>query len=332
MRAWLCLPLVGAIGCGSLDTPDRVHDLRMLSLKADPPDQVFQIPESLIAQFLDAGSLNANDGVSGEGSGGSPPFVPNILPVTVSGLIADPAGAGRAVSYAFVVCPFQNTTTNQCDPADPNTLPLGQGSVMTIDASAVVTATFTPSLDLMLAAFQDDPYHGFDFLPLYVQLTISAGTESVVGFKRVIFTAWYDPTTPPPAADTNPFIPEITVGGDIWAESEVVSLGDGPYEFLPTLDPAWEVSYQVPTFQGTYLTFQEDWIYDYFATAGSFDFPETGGEASFIGTQVPIQANWTGPGDGVSRNITFWVVVRDGRGGENWIERLATYPLVDGGT
>ena len=39
---WLagCLG-AASVGCGTLDTQDQVHDLRLLSMRAEPPEQVF---------------------------------------------------------------------------------------------------------------------------------------------------------------------------------------------------------------------------------------------------------------------------------------------------
>jgi hypothetical protein len=262
--------------------------------------------------------------VNNPAAGNNLPPIPTIAPVTVSALLADPAGAGRSVHYEFVTCPILDSDTSRCT-ADGGLEPLLSGDVLPQDASAVVSVTFTPSFELLLTAFQEDPYHGFGFLPLYVQLTIRAGDEQVVGFKRVLFTAWFDPTTPPPAPNQNPFIPEVTIGGHVWAESEIVPLSNGPYEVAPALDPAWEESYLKPTFEGPTLQFKESWRYNYFASGGTFDKSETGGTETFTGAKGGIPSNWSGPADGLERDITFWVVVRDGRGGENWVQRGAHY-------
>ena len=87
-----CVALA-AVGCGELDTADRVHDLRLLAMKAEPPEQVLPVA------FLADGGV-----VAYPPADGGTPRVPPLAPVTVTALVADPAGEGREVTYRFSTC------------------------------------------------------------------------------------------------------------------------------------------------------------------------------------------------------------------------------------
>jgi hypothetical protein len=317
------LVLCALTGCGSLDTADQVHDLRMLAMRAEPPEQIFDVPPQLLASLLDGGNFGSDSpGTTGgtSGSSGISPL-PSFQPVTVTGLIADPDGGGRSVHYQFATCARVSDDDARCHTDDPTFQVLNEGDVVPQQASAEVSTSFNPDLNLLLSAIEIDPYHGFGYLPVPVQLTISAGNEQVVGFKRVLYTGALDPSNPP-VANLNPIIPTVDVDNHLWAESEVVLLNQrAGYEVEPYLPANLEVQYTKPTFDGTTLTFTESWRYNYFATAGTFSDSETGGTDVFTETQDNINSVWTPRATDGQQDVTFWIVVRDGRGGENWTVR-----------
>ena len=308
---WLAFCLVAclgaaSVGCGTLDTQDQVHDLRLLSMRAEPPEQVFYIDPALL------------DG----GAGQLPPDL-HVQDVKLLGLIADPAGAGRAVHFQFATCARISAGANdsQCLVTDPTFEVLSEGDAVPTGGWAELGFKLTPTLVQLAQTQSADPYQGFGFLPLYVQLTIKAGTETAVGFKRVLFTAAFD-AAQVPRANLNPVIPFVSVDGHVWGEDETLALGLGPYDVAPDPAKGLQEAYTKPTFEGGTLGFTESWRYNFFATSGQYDRAVTGGVDSFLGAAGPVDASWSANAK-VEQDATFFIVVRDGRGGESWAVRKA---------
>jgi len=141
----------------------------------------------------------------------------------------------------------------------------------------------------------------------------------VFSFKRIVYSAPI--TTPPQAPNTNPQLLGITVDGQDWAadDSRVISRGD--HVFVPTPDPTLVEDYQRLTFDHQLLQFHETWRYAFFTTVGKFNNPVTGGVSNRTGELIPPDSTWSPPDLAPSLGVTFWFVVQDGRGGENWISR-----------
>ena len=321
MRARLLkLLLLGALGlgaCGSLDAPDRVHDLRLLAMRADPPEQVFALPFA-----LDAGALIGADGGLDPSAAGALAGL-QLAPVTVTALIADPAGNGRPIHYDFAYC--SALVDNRCRLTDPNAFVVGAGDVTPDAGWAELSATFTPKLAVLAAAVQADPYHGFGFLPLPVELTLTAGNEEVVGFKRVLLTVVFQ-GEPVPTPNQNPFIPELLIDGAAWSASGPIALeGRQSHTVSPVLVPGAEERYQRPQFAGGSLSFRESWRYNFFATAGGFSPFGSGGQSNVTGSKNPTESVWAPRTEDGAGRVNYFVVVRDGRGGEGWTVRTADF-------
>ncbi|HEY8210861.1 MAG TPA: hypothetical protein VIG99_25430 [Myxococcaceae bacterium] len=330
MRARPWLPAVAAaalLACtGSIDTADRVHDLRMLALKADPPEVVLPVA------FRPDGSIV---------SIGPKPALP---PITFTGLIADPAGAGRAVDYELAICSERDPETARCVEGVPSYRVLATGAMTPTALGAEPSVTFTPTWEDISAAVVADPYHGFGGLPVVLQLEVEAGGEEVVGVKRVVFTASLTGPLPPP--NRNPAVDGVTYGEQAWAEGVSVELNgevhrglrgstvtaDNPIEVQPTASLFED--YDRTAFDGSTVHFSEEWRYSFFATAGSFspsnagagNGPPGGGSGS-----DPVTTQWVPDLGEVGGPVTVWIVVRDGRGGETWVVREATAPSLPDG-
>lgn len=312
MRA-LCVSVVvmGAIGCGQLDTADQVHDLRLLGMSVDHPE-VILMPG---------------------------PSSPNQL--QLSALIADPKGGGRSIHYVFSTCAQLDPNTSQCTSQQPDEALVAEGDASPTDGvTTIVSAPFVPAQALLNDARALDPYHGFGGLQLPVQLEISAGNEDVIGIKRVVFTT---PTTfPPPAPNTNPALLGVDIDGESWGPSLVISVSNGSHTITPIPDTAKIETYSRQTFQNEQIQFTESWRYDFFADVGKFTSTSTGGTSNLTGVPSPPDNTWSpcagtngaGPlrrGSTIQcstsgQKVTFWIVVRDGRGGETWAQRDGQLP------
>lgn len=337
------IALLAMTGCGDLDPETEVKDLRLLALRSEPPEQVFAVPFDLsqLANLLDGGlrNLGGGDGGIPNLDGGLPnldgglPSIPGfdlsslVKPVTVTALVADPAGAGRPIQYEITTCSALDSSTSRCLPGSPKYAVLKAGEAFPRAKWVELAVTFTPSLELLLDAQQKDPYRGFGGIWLPVQVSIQAGDEKVVGFKRVVFTPYFstNPLTLPPA-NTNPFIPTMRVQGQLWARDETFSFtSESRWEIAPEPVAALEEDYVRQTFTGELLPFKESWRYDFFATRGTFPVDQSGGSNAVLGIKNKVAVGWE-PREGESSGeFDVLVVVRDGRGGENWTVRKGLY-------
>jgi hypothetical protein len=318
------------VGCGQLDTADRVHDLRLLAIRATPPEQVLPVA------FTANGSVLSTIGQKVP----TPP-----APVTVTALLADPAGAGREVSYRFSTCVQLDSDTRRCTEDTPAYQVLSEGTVVPTDLGAEPSVTFSPDYKLIGELVRRDSLHGFGGVNLPVQIEITAGDESVAGFKRVTFEFGTPPLPPP---NHNPELQALDYNGATWlAEAMPQFLAasaptrgipgtggadggtdTGTNTVTPIVDPAGFEEYDRPTFDGEPpVHFTETWRYSYFATRGSFSPGTAGGGNAATGNDGSTASRWsTVEGQTSAGPMTVWVVVRDGRGGESWVARRALAP------
>jgi len=285
----------------TLDSPDQVHDLRILAMRVIPPEVI----------------VNGDNGI---------PTGRIVSPqITVTALVADPLGLGRSVHYVFSTCAQIDQSDSVVDNSTHRCLQGQIGYRVLVESdfvpgvSSELTMNFRPSSQLLDEAQDLDRYQGFGGLPLPVQLEVRAGGEDVFSFKRIVYSAPI--TTPPQAPNTNPQLLGITVDGQDWAadDSRVISRGD--HVFVPTPDPTLVEDYQRLTFDHQLLQFHETWRYAFFTTVGKFNNPVTGGVSNRTGELIPPDSTWSPPDLAPSVGVTFWFVVQDGRGGENWISR-----------
>jgi hypothetical protein len=83
--------------------------------------------------------------------------------------------------------------------------------------------------------------------------------------------------------------------------------------------------YCVPTYDGPDRTFCENLTYTWYATHGTWEPEQSGGPKNpATGELSAVEGTWTAPrnpdviGDGL--DVPVWVVQRDERGGQSWIE------------
>lgn len=205
--------------------------------------------------------------------------------IALDALVADPRGEGRAVSRTWAVC-TPDPVLGEASCAEPGrTIPLGTGSA----------ATLTVATDVLDAVPPEDRERGID---LFVLLSVSAGSaaggadaEEEVAFKRVRIST-------DPAPNTNPSFESLSLAGAGEGEGEVVRL------------EARATAVSAEPFDGSLGPDVEDMKFSWFATAGKLQHPITYGEPTASANE------WT-----AQRPATLWVVLRDGRGGVDWIGR-----------
>jgi hypothetical protein len=290
-----------------------------------------------------------------------PMFLPSdddkSLASTVTALVLDPAGQGRAVSYAALGCPRDIDTvtaaTGQngivCAHDDTHTFDLldppgPQGSAGTAASGGTeheIIVPFAISLRQLADAFSIDPQGAAGFqLPIVTQLELAAGSERVVATKRVIFARQLD--NRPLTVNHNPLITKVTVYPARDAQANPIEpsdLPEGSPVTIPLGGSLWfepggaiaepystrELSRDVPPQIVTKDVPAETLRYAYFTTAGVFSPVETS-TVPLVIFETPdhphIESQYTAPRTmPADPKLTIWIVVRDERGGASWTRR-----------
>jgi hypothetical protein len=127
-------------------------------------------------------------------------------------------------------------------------------------------------------------------------------------------------------ANTQPVLPGMTFEGTEWTADEVREVtGKGPWHITPMDYSALEESYVVPSLQFKPVTVEESWLVSHQSTNGTMSPYETGGGTT-AAVEASLESDWDpDPTQTSSTDVTFWFVVRDGRGGESWLTRKARY-------
>ncbi len=324
------IALVG--GCSSFQDESTIIDLRILGIKADPPE-IYVDPSTLASQ--------------------TDPFKS-----TLTALVVDPKGNGRTISYDVLACPRDIDTVTAatghngviCQHNVPGQTPTSL-EVIPPDMPATtsdpgpehdISFDFLVSPSLLALAFGADPYAAMGFqLPVVVQMELSAGTENIVSTKRMIFSQQL-PDRPPqspnqnpevmtvttyPARDTNldPISPVpldnsapqmVALGGTVWFEPGGAVAEAYSTRTLTRDTPPQVVTTDVPA---------ETLRYSFFTTAGTFTPVETSTATPAIFTKPDrphIESQYTAPSTMPDNPLlTVWIVVRDERGGASWTTR-----------
>lgn len=314
------LLLWAAAGC----TPDfedqwLVRDLRILALRATPPEVLFDaVPE-------------------------------RFPPVRVEGLVVDPRAPGAPIQWELWLCPVEG---NRCD-LSSRAVRVARGTTPQdpIAADVVLTA------DLFQAAFAADTkrsYLGAPYplryrngVPLFVELRVQRGESSDRAVKRLVYGERYPAQK---AANQNPVLEEIQLRrlgralpppqlidrpGDltIWPRPSADSREEYLIAALDFADgiPTSLDEVNMPeekTVRGT------EWLtYFYYTDNGALSHGATGGPPNpFVQDfkVIDVSSRWTpdpshnpalSPPEGPrvpADQATLWVIVTDGRGGLTW--------------
>jgi hypothetical protein len=307
--------------CSSFEDPAVVIDMRILGMRAEPPEIVTPFdPEHPTA--FDIADLGA---------------------VEVCGLVADPE-EDRGLHYRMRAC--VPTSSGRCEEPE---FDIGEGEVgdpETADEPVEMCATIEPSADLLLVleeAVSVDDLLGFGGIQLQVELLVTPedgdSDEALYAFKRVR----YSPQQPAErTANLNPTVsrfiglrePDGVRGQDFdmplgrCGEVEPIVVAPGErLTVLPEEPSGVREHYLVPTFDGGSRSFTENLTYQWHATEGDWSPFTSGGEIDVAGNEPPIDSRWEAPDDpiviGDGLDVRMWLVQRDERGGQAWYETCA---------
>lgn len=289
MRALLLLLLCAAC-TPSFQSASEVTDLRVLAIRADPPEAQVD---------LDAGTVDD---------------------VTVRVLIADPTATLDATMTGALCIP---TDTLSCDGTASVPLP-----AVTHPVGAAFSYSIRVPADTLRAALANDKLAGLGGLRVQLQVKVDDGTpskdvsaEKILLFSRKDHVPNHVPLLDGVAVtqDVNP-LATLQPGQTLQLHRGVTyGLRPLPHTCGPsganTCFPAVE-SYDTTDLTGKTVHLTEQLAYSFFTTAGA-ELNRDGAAEPLHGVAPPeglVQFDSTAAGNG-----TLWIVVRDGRGGESWI-------------
>jgi hypothetical protein len=280
------------------DDPSNVKDLRVLGISIEPPELMADDCTSPLASR----SVYTSE-------------------VTFTALIADPNGNGRPVRYELLAC--ADTTDRNCSTQEDRTV-LASGVTqagelpLRIRPGSITLASGAPLLERVVEV---DDYHGFGGIRMPLVFHLFREDEKVYAQKLMVFNCKYFPEM---TANVTPVVPGLQMNGVEWSSSGALMLqGLGPFKMAPDDFTSLEETYVVPSFDLRPVHLRESWKLSWHTDRGTFSPTETGG-VDFGGQESRQLTEWT-PGTGPEQDVNFWVVVRDGRGGESWLIRRAHY-------
>jgi len=326
------LLVASAMGCVMAeDNPTRLRDLRVIGMRFEPPEVLMQ---GCDARLL-LGSL-AGAGAADGGSIAVPPQFQLLIglyaatPLKFEALIADPSGGGRDLNYRLLGC--ANRGDRNCDNEGDYVL-LEEG----ITKGGVLSTTVAPGIQflndgtsdagtpLLIEVIQQDTFKGLGGIRVPVVLELSAPDtgEKIYAQKLMVYTCQFFPTM---TQNVTPRLPGVLFNKVPWGADELIEIrGRSEWEMVPEDFTALEEPYVVPTIQLKPLELVESWKVTWMTSSGTMS-PYTTGGTDFVGTTGRHRAVWTP--DQISNeptDVTFHIVVRDGRGGSSWLTRFVKW-------
>jgi hypothetical protein len=360
-RAGLATLVGAAIACGACSNfPDvsSILDLRVLSVRTEPSEIILDDTDPSTNPPIAVLPL-LPDGTPGHGPvtwtlaacpnnpyGAAPPggdvgggMLGGGARTTVGSNLCDPASP---TTWQLITDPVTADTEQTID-----TAPTIQ---FTADQLAAAAAA-----DVYVDQF-GNPHGGLDLgLPMNLQLTATDGVETVVAIKRVLFwytgpdLYWKGPLDPTQMPNQTPLIPSVLAYHDRDENDDPVpplltfgttapqqiAAGDHlwvqPVMLAGTAEPYWTAVIDPDSHLAVPLHIDKERIrYAFYASAGTFTPPRSASELppGFVGTphleseyQAPPTIDGLPQDDNGNGLVTIWIVVRDERGGESWVER-----------
>jgi hypothetical protein len=296
MRPLLVCVLALATACTQdMPSPTTVEDLRVLGLSLERPELMAPTCEATPEAALALASE-----------------------VTFRALLVDPKGEGRPIQYELMAC--ADVQDLQCATAGERVL-LGAGTTTAGELTLVLrpAVTFLEDNTLLLQRVRErDPYQGLGGVRLPLVLHVTAGEEEIHAQKLMVFNC---PLVPGMKENQTPHLPGLRLEGEPWHEEVVPVLrGEGPFTVEPEDFRALQEEYVVPSLKLEPVTLVESWEISWHTTLGRMGPGETGG-ATIDGSEPRHRVEWRPPRDAAEQEVTFWAVVRDGRGGQSWLSR-----------
>jgi len=354
--AILAVAALAALGaCADFADPSTVKDLRVLAVRAEPSEIILAPTDPSTPPPIPPITLQPLI-VDPKGNG-------RDLTVTVTACANDPGGmappGGTGDPTGFPAGGARTTVgSDLCDGA-PTEIALAADVPWSADA-APIPVQLTP--EWVVAAFMRDVFPGpdgklhggFDLgMPVVFQLTVHAGADTVKAIKRVTF--WSHAVTDSQTPNVTPEIrgkngdPDVTAydlrdettaeplpgarmpleHGTAWSvPADGVWIDPAPAEAEPYVTVV--LDRQTGDAKPDPIPF-ETLSYQFFATAGTFSPFQTSNvpPVGVVVTRPHIESKYKPPAsadrpaDGM---VTIWIVVRDDRGGESWIDRALVLP------
>jgi len=183
----LALVLAFTSACGEFEVRSVVLDLRVLAVRAEPPEVVIPVT-------LEELPTLANDPER------ALEILENLPDVEICALVADPADS-RSLEYTLRAC--APTDTLRCDDPDAAVADIASGTVEDPEEATnaiSICGTLTPSLQLFNAlqeSLENDPLAGFSGIQALIELTIRpAGApfeDAEYAGKRVVYAIDHPP-------------------------------------------------------------------------------------------------------------------------------------------
>jgi hypothetical protein len=325
-RALIVVSLLGFACVPGTDDPSQVKDLRVLAINFEPPELMAGNCDALLSSAMgDAGvDLSA--------------FLAFARPVEMTWLIMDPDGGNRDIAWDVRACAHQNDLKceNQGDFVE-----LDRGTTRAGELKRTLTpgfqfvdvppdAGFGSGTPLLLEVGTQDTFRGIGGLRMPIVLHVKAGDEEAYAMKLMVFSCRAFPDM---KANVNPKLPGISFttndsrlvsdAGIVWGENDLPEFSgkDGGIVFEPLPFEEFEETYVVPSFELKPLTLVESWKLSWHADLGRISPNATGG-TGLDGIESRHKVTWSPLiADNTERDVNFWMVVRDGRGGQTWIHR-----------
>lgn len=325
MRPLLPLTVAAVVAAGCLppqEQPTTVKDLRVIGMSFEPPE----LMAGNCATLLGRGPADAGIDLS---------LLVLALPVRLTTLIVDPRGEGRSLSYELRAC--ANTGDRTCSNTGDFVI-LDAGTTAAGELVQSFSLTSVPAKDggffpdvltledgtdggtpLLQEVIEQDSFKGLGGIRMPVVLNLRGGSEQLYAQKLMVLNCKLFPDM---KQNVTPVLPGVTLAGDEWREDQIPTVtGRGPFRVEPLDYSALEEPYVVPSFSLSPIRLNESWKIAWFTESGEMSPYETGG-TNVAGMSGQKGSRWT-PDSTVTteRDVRFYFVVRDGRGGESWLQR-----------
>ena len=312
-----------------LPSPTGVVDLRVLGATFESPEVLISpCDPRLLASLGGGGSTAQIDPVQLQRL-----LVVGQRALTYRALVVDPLGNGRELSYRLRAC--ANQGDRECDNTD-DFVELASGRraagewTFTLDGSApdkplLGTALLPDGEPLLLETLKQDNSRGLGGIriPVLLEVRASDTNERIYAQKLMVVQCQVFPQM---RENVTPVLPGVTLRGEPWGETDVPELKGFDEVPMEPLDvSALEEDYTVISFSLTPVALKESWRIAWYTDLGTMSSFETGG-TNLAGNATRNRNRWV-PDQSVTepRVVTFYMVVRDGRGGLSWLIRRARW-------
>ena len=156
-------------------------------------------------------------------------------------------------------------------------------------------------------------------VPVVLELSAPDTGEKIYAQKLMVYTCQFFPTM---KQNVTPVLPGITYNGDPWPENEVMTVtGRTEIPVAPVDFSALQEDYVVPSLELKPVKLTEAWKLTSMTTSGTMSSYELGG-TDLAGTTERYANKWKPDQKSLEpKDVDFWFVVRDGRGGNSWTKR-----------